>query len=100
MPKNGYVVIAFKADNPGAWLIHCHIAFHISEGLGLQILEDRAAADKIWPKKTDKDIFEAQRVCKNWNTWYSNETNWAVKPKIDCKDTKDKAQCFQDDSGI
>ena len=32
LPKNttegvtGYAVIAFKTDNPGAWLMHCHIA--------------------------------------------------------------------------
>jgi FtsP/CotA-like multicopper oxidase with cupredoxin domain len=21
----GYLIIAFKADNPGVWLVHCHI---------------------------------------------------------------------------
>jgi FtsP/CotA-like multicopper oxidase with cupredoxin domain len=35
----GYMIIAFKADNPGAWLMHCHIPFHISGGLGVQFLE-------------------------------------------------------------
>ena len=25
LPRKGFVVIGFKADNPGAWLIHCHI---------------------------------------------------------------------------
>ena len=25
LPGVGWVVIAFKADNPGAWLFHCHI---------------------------------------------------------------------------
>jgi FtsP/CotA-like multicopper oxidase with cupredoxin domain len=35
----GYMVIAFQADNPGAWLLHCHIPFHISGGLGVQFLE-------------------------------------------------------------
>jgi len=39
LPSGGFVVIAFKTDNPGTWLMHCHIAFHASSGLGLQIME-------------------------------------------------------------
>jgi FtsP/CotA-like multicopper oxidase with cupredoxin domain len=35
----GYMIVAFQADNPGAWLMHCHIPFHISGGLGVQFLE-------------------------------------------------------------
>jgi len=37
--NGGYMVIAFQADNPGAWLMHCHIPFHISGGLGVQFVE-------------------------------------------------------------
>lgn len=98
LPRNGYVVIAFKADNPGAWLVHCHIAYHISEGLGLQIMEDQEAANHLWPKPGNHAIKEAERVCKNWDAWYSNKTNWAVKGK-DCKEKEEKF-CFQDDSGV
>lgn len=25
LPGSGYLVIAFKTDNPSAWLMHCHI---------------------------------------------------------------------------
>lgn len=39
LPGDGYLVIAFKTDNPGAWLLHCHIAWHASEGMGIQFLE-------------------------------------------------------------
>ena len=28
----GYVAVAFKPDNPGTWLVHCHIAWHVSAG--------------------------------------------------------------------
>ncbi|KAK6219322.1 hypothetical protein LQW54_002310 [Pestalotiopsis sp. IQ-011] len=28
MPGSGYLVIAFKTNNPGAWLMHYHIAWH------------------------------------------------------------------------
>lgn len=39
LPASGYLILAFKSDNPGAWLMHCHIPFHISGGLGVQFLE-------------------------------------------------------------
>ncbi|KAF2671318.1 laccase [Microthyrium microscopicum] len=39
LPAGGWIVVAFQADNPGAWLFHCHVAFHISEGFGVQFLE-------------------------------------------------------------
>jgi FtsP/CotA-like multicopper oxidase with cupredoxin domain len=39
LPANGYLVIAFITGNPGAWLIHCHIAWYIGLGLGSQFLE-------------------------------------------------------------
>jgi hypothetical protein len=83
LPKNGYLLIAFKADNPGMWLMHCHIAWHASSGLSLQIMERQG------------DIFinqgnmaEVDRVCDNWNTWFDDVSNhWSPIE-------------FQEDSGI
>ncbi|KAH8598218.1 Cupredoxin [Bisporella sp. PMI_857] len=37
--ENGWTAIAFKTDNPGAWLFHCHIGWHVGGGLSLQFLE-------------------------------------------------------------
>jgi FtsP/CotA-like multicopper oxidase with cupredoxin domain len=39
LPASGYLVIAFETYNPGAWLMHCHIGWHTSEGFALQFLE-------------------------------------------------------------
>jgi hypothetical protein len=101
LPSGGYVVIAFKTDNPGAWLVHCHIAFHISRGLGLQIMEDQSKANEIWPKGSSNALEEAGRVCKNWKTWHDNTTNWAVPPDSSlCKTPYRPDWCFQDDSGV
>jgi hypothetical protein len=36
---NGYTIIGFITDNPGAWLMHCHIAWHVDGGLALQFIE-------------------------------------------------------------
>ena len=96
MPRSGYVVIAFKADNPGAWLVHCHIAFHISEGRGLQIMERQDDAKKLWPDGNSEALTEAARVCQKWETWHGNKTNWAVQ---NCTE-KVEENCFQDDSGV
>lgn len=35
----GYLALAFKLDNRGAWLVHCHIAWHSSEGHALEFVE-------------------------------------------------------------
>ena len=39
VPAGGYVVIAFHADNPGYWFLHCHIEVHQLEGMGVMIEE-------------------------------------------------------------
>ncbi|KAL5116583.1 laccase, multicopper oxidase, benzenediol:oxygen oxidorectuctase [Pleosporales sp. CAS-2024a] len=39
LPKDGYLLMAFPADNPGMWIAHCHIAWHASQGLSMQFGE-------------------------------------------------------------
>ncbi len=36
---NSYVVTRFQADNPGVWLFHCHIEWHVVMGLSATIIE-------------------------------------------------------------
>jgi FtsP/CotA-like multicopper oxidase with cupredoxin domain len=33
VPVNGAVTVAFEADNPGRWLLHCHNLFHMATGM-------------------------------------------------------------------
>ncbi|KAK6875915.1 Iron transport multicopper oxidase FET3 [Candida tropicalis] len=35
-----YFVIRFKADNPGVWYFHCHIEWHLDQGLAIVLIED------------------------------------------------------------
>lgn len=37
--SNSYAVIRFKADNPGMWLFHCHIEWHVEMGMQASIIE-------------------------------------------------------------
>ena len=39
VPYGGYTVIRFVADNPGWWLLHCHIEIHQLEGMAVVIKE-------------------------------------------------------------
>ncbi|KAL8649405.1 MAG: hypothetical protein Q9210_004422 [Variospora velana] len=87
LPANGFIAIAFKADNPGSWLLHCHIAWHASSGLAMQILErQEAAAQILTPQRLDV----VREGCRKWKEWFGNEENlWGKNVTV-----------FQDDSGI
>ena len=39
VPAGGYVVVAFQADNPGYWIIHCHIEEHLLNGMAVIVQE-------------------------------------------------------------
>jgi iron transport multicopper oxidase len=41
---NSYIVLRFKADNPGVHLFHCHTEWHVGMGLSATIIE---APDRI-----------------------------------------------------
>ncbi len=36
---NSYVVLRFRATNPGVWLFHCHIEWHVEMGLTATVIE-------------------------------------------------------------
>ena len=65
LPASGYLVLAFITDNPGAWLMHCHIAWHIGLGLGSQFLEE---VDQIPKLPFDADW---KNDCATWNKYYA-----------------------------
>ncbi|RYO95793.1 hypothetical protein DL765_011755 [Monosporascus sp. GIB2] len=61
LPAGGFLAMAFKPENPGSWLLHCHIVWHASSGLALQIL--------VRPYDMPDflgDLTETKRICDNW----------------------------------
>ncbi|EEH22972.2 hypothetical protein PABG_05183 [Paracoccidioides brasiliensis Pb03] len=67
LPDLGWLAIAFPTDNPGAWLAHCHIAWHAHEGLAVQFLERGSnilSALNIRP--------EWETTCRQWRDYISN----------------------------
>lgn len=39
VPRKGHVVLSFVADNPGMWMLHCHMLVHMGTGMatGFQV---------------------------------------------------------------
>jgi FtsP/CotA-like multicopper oxidase with cupredoxin domain len=37
VPAMGRVSVAFDADNPGRWLIHCHNLYHMAVGMMAEV---------------------------------------------------------------
>ncbi|CZR69397.1 related to laccase precursor [Phialocephala subalpina] len=63
LPASGYLVIAFQTDNPGAWLMHCHIGWHTSEGFALQLVERYSEIAAT----TDYDTLNS--TCAAWTSY-------------------------------
>ncbi|KAL8788608.1 MAG: hypothetical protein Q9195_007203 [Heterodermia aff. obscurata] len=68
LPANGWLVISFPTDNPGAWLMHCHIAWHIGEGLGVQFLESES--------KFPAYPADYNQTCAAWSSYYDNDPEY------------------------
>jgi iron transport multicopper oxidase len=49
LQPSGNFVLRFKADNPGVWLFHCHIEWHMSQGLIATMIEDPIGLQKSQP---------------------------------------------------
>jgi len=60
----GYIVVQIEADNPGVWPFHCHIAWHVSAGLYINILE---RPDLIKKDMSVPSIMA--QTCRDWTTW-------------------------------
>ncbi|KAM0953515.1 putative laccase [Dioscorea sansibarensis] len=55
VPSGGWVVIRFRADNPGVWFMHCHLDVHISWGLKMVwiVLDGDLPSQKLLPPPSD-----------------------------------------------
>ena len=58
-----YTVIQYDQDNPGVWPFHCHVAWHASDGLIINILE---RPDEITELPIPGTMAQ---LCREWATW-------------------------------
>lgn len=93
LANGGYLILAFKADNPGVWIMHCHIAFHASLGLAAQIIENKAKIPKFLGFGWDQFLVP---MCHAWDKWTSTNPSdpcMTIAPDLG-------KEPLQEDSGI
>ncbi|KKA26904.1 hypothetical protein TD95_002122 [Thielaviopsis punctulata] len=80
LPPQGYVVLRFVADNPGVWIFHCHIDWHLSSGLAMIFVE---APDVLQETITlPQDHIDA---CKAGNVAYEGNAAANTEDFLDLK---------------
>jgi FtsP/CotA-like multicopper oxidase with cupredoxin domain len=67
LPPAGWLMLAWQVDNPGAWLMHCHIGWHTLEGFALQFLE--LEDEMLTSGAIDED--QLTGTCDAWNSYAS-----------------------------
>ncbi|RCH93210.1 hypothetical protein CU097_009834 [Rhizopus azygosporus] len=82
VPAESFVIIRFRADNPGVWFFHCHIEWHLESGLAATFIE---APDVVQQRmKLPQSFID---TCKAANLPY--EGNAAGKQGLDLKGAPD-----------
>ncbi|XP_047328827.1 laccase-12-like [Impatiens glandulifera] len=58
LPVGGWVVIRFVADNPGTWIMHCHLDAHITWGLAMVFVVENGIGEsqKLEPPPADLPV--------------------------------------------
>ncbi|KAJ8535278.1 hypothetical protein ON010_g13460 [Phytophthora cinnamomi] len=57
----GYLILRFTADNPGVWMMHCHIDWHMDIGLAMIFVEGEAELQEKGPDSFSSSLLS---VCK------------------------------------
>ncbi|KAL8814432.1 MAG: hypothetical protein Q9223_006342 [Gallowayella weberi] len=69
----GYLVLQYDTDNPGVWPFHCHVAWHVSAGLYVNLMEH---PDLIRKRTVPQTLAQ---TCRDWSEY----TGHAVVEQID-----------------
>lgn len=80
--NHGNAVLRFRADNPGVWLFHCHIEWHVMSGLMATIIE----APETFPQSEMPPPSDHLQACAAYPEPSSG--NAAGKPGLDLKGAK------------
>lgn len=60
VPGGGYTIVRFVADNPGTWMLHCHLDFHLHYGMMMLVKvgsrRDLPPTPPNWPQCGDFQI--------------------------------------------
>lgn len=70
LPASGHLVIAFKTDNPGAWLLHCHIGWHLEQGFGVQFVEREDEIRRLFDGDWRGMNVSVREKCRRWEEYW------------------------------
>lgn len=75
--KFSSTVVRFKTGNPGIWLFHCHIEWHIEAGLVMTFIEDPIQLQtlNLTIPQNMYDACNAQKMPYSGNAG-GNSVNW------------------------
>ncbi|KAI8363888.1 multicopper oxidase-domain-containing protein [Blakeslea trispora] len=82
VPAESFVLLRFRADNPGVWFFHCHIEWHLETGLAVVFVE---APDVAQQRLTLPQAFKD--TCTNGG--FAVEGNAAGKKGLDLSGVPD-----------
>lgn len=71
LPGSGHLVLAFKTDNPGAWLLHCHIGWHIEQGFAIQFVEQEAEIRTLLHGEWSAASRVMEENCEKWDSYWA-----------------------------
>ncbi|KAF2641981.1 iron transport multicopper oxidase FET3 precursor [Massarina eburnea CBS 473.64] len=61
---NANMVLRFRSDNPGVWLFHCHIEWHVASGLIATIIESPLDIQRQLVGSIPRDHLDACRTAR------------------------------------
>lgn len=67
LPGNGYLLLGFLSDNPGVWLLHCHIGWHLEEGFSMQVVEQQGEIAAMYGEAA------LQGQCDTWDAYVEED---------------------------
>ncbi|USP80192.1 multicopper ferroxidase [Curvularia clavata] len=59
---NGHMILRFRSDNPGVWLFHCHIEWHVASGLTATIIESPLSIQQQLGSRIPQDHWDVCRA--------------------------------------
>lgn len=56
VPASSKITVAFNADNPGLWALHCHLIYHLVTGMFTVVKYDGAETSFWHPEKQAEEF--------------------------------------------
>ncbi|SCV02995.1 LANO_0G01508g1_1 [Lachancea nothofagi CBS 11611] len=81
IPGSSYAVIRFLANNPGFWLLHCHVEWHMSKGLGVVLAEGNAKIAAVPNAFQRPDDYRTISGAADTGTAETDSSDSKVEPK-------------------